>query len=106
IRVAGLPESSRRLLLALALSGELRRSELAAITSAAAVEDAADAGLLVLDGDRVRASHPLLAAVARKRSRARSRRELHRELASVVGDEELRAHHLALAADSPDEGLA
>ena len=60
----------RRLLLAVALSGDLRTAELAAIADPGAVEDAVDAGLLLVDGDRVRASHPLLAAAARKRSRA------------------------------------
>ena len=105
-RVAQLPAPIRRLLLAVALSADLRASELTMLASADAVDDAVDAGVLVVDGDRVRASHPLLGAVARKRSRSRTRRELHRALADVVEDEELRARHLALAADGPDAELA
>ena len=70
------------------------------------MEDAVDAGLLLVDGDRVRASHPLLAAAAKKRSRPRERRELHLALAGVVADEELRALHLALATERPDAELA
>ena len=105
-RVARLPEAVRRLLLAVALSGDLRTSQLATIADPVAVDDAVETGLLLVEGDRVRASHPLLAAAARKRSRARERRELHRELASVVVDEELRALHLALATELPDAELA
>jgi DNA-binding NarL/FixJ family response regulator len=105
-RVGRLPAPSRRLLLATALSARLTTSELGALSGARAVEDAIDAAVLVADDDRVRAAHPLLAAAAMKRSRARTRRELHGELAGVVADEELRARHLALAAEGPDEGLA
>ena len=105
-RVAGLPAAVSRLLLAVALGADLGIAELAAVESPAAVEDALDGGLLVLDGGRVRASHPLLAAVARKRSRARERRELHRALAEVVADPELHALHLALASERPDAKLA
>lgn len=105
-RVAGLPGPVHRPLLAVALSADLGVSQLAALADWAAVEDAIDAGLLVVEGDRVRASHPLLAAAACTRSRASERRELHLELARVVDDEELRARHLALAAQAPDEQLA
>jgi DNA-binding CsgD family transcriptional regulator len=48
----------------------------------------------------------LLAAVASERSRPRERRELHLALAGVVVDAELRARHLALAAEHPDPALA
>jgi DNA-binding NarL/FixJ family response regulator len=103
-RVAGLAEPVRRALLAVALSGDLHAGELAAVTDAG--DDALDAGLLTASGDRLRASHPLLAAAARSRSRRRERREIHRALADAVADEELRARHLALAADRPDSALA
>ena len=105
-RVGRLPAPVRRLLLAVALSGDLRAGELVAVAEPGAVEDAIEGGLLCIDGDRVRASHPLLAAAARKRSRIRTRRALHLELAGVVVDQELRALHLALAADTADETLA
>jgi DNA-binding CsgD family transcriptional regulator len=105
-RVSRLPTSTRRLLLAVALSADLRTTELATVAGTEAVEDAVAAGVLVVDGDRVRASHPLLAAAARKRSRARTRRELHLALAGAVGDDALRAVHLALATDVPDDMLA
>jgi DNA-binding NarL/FixJ family response regulator len=105
-RVGGLPGPIRTLLLALALSADLRPAELAGIASAAALEDAVEGGVLLVEGERVRPSHPLLAAAARKRSRPRERRELHLALAGSVGDAELRALHLALATERPDERLA
>ncbi len=105
-RVSRLPAAARKLLLAVALSADPRTRELAAIVGEDALEDAVDRGLLMLEGERVRASHPLLAAVARKRSRPRERRELHRALAELAADDELRALHLAFAADRPDEELA
>jgi DNA-binding CsgD family transcriptional regulator len=105
-RIARLPHVERRLLLAVALSGNLRTAQLARIGETGAVDAAVDAGVLVIDGGRVRPSHPLLAAVAKRSSRPSDRRELHLELANVVADEELRALHLAHAATLPDEGLA
>jgi DNA-binding CsgD family transcriptional regulator len=105
-RVARLPQSPRRLLLAAALSADLRVDHVAALVGLDALDDAVDAGVLVVDGSRVRAAHPLLAAAAAKHSRVRERRELHRALAEVVDDDELRARHLALAARGPDESLA
>jgi DNA-binding CsgD family transcriptional regulator len=105
-RVAQLAAPARRLLLALALQGDLDVSQLTAIAEPSAVEDAVDAGVVILEGERVRPAHPLLAAAAKTRSRAAERRELHLKLASVVADVELRALHLALATKLPDEGLA
>lgn len=105
-RVLRLPPPLRRLLLAVSLSADLRLTALVTVSSAAEVEDAVEAGLLIVDGDRVRASHPLLATAAKKRSRAAERRELHLALAGAVDDERLRALHLALAAGRPDAELA
>ncbi len=81
-------------------------SQLAEIGGDLALDDAVGAGLLVVEGDRVRPSHPLLAAAARSRARAREQRAMHLELARVVGDSELHALHLALAAEGPDPELA
>ena len=105
-RVARLPRPVRRLLLAVALCGEPRMAELAAIGDPGTVADAVDVGVLLVDGARVRASHPLLAAAAKKRSRPRERRELHLALAGAAADAELRALHLALATVRADEELA
>jgi DNA-binding CsgD family transcriptional regulator len=106
VRVAHLSPGVRRLLLAVALTGDLRVSALPPSIDLDTAEEAVEAGVLVIDGDRVRASHPLLAAAARKRSRARQRRELHLELVEMAADEQLRARHLALAATVPDSDVA
>lgn len=98
-RVSRLASELRRLLLAVALRAELRIDELAAVVSAQVVEEAADTGLLLIDGGRVRAAHPLLAATAKKR-------ELHLTVAEAVVDDALRTHHLALAHRDPDARLA
>jgi DNA-binding CsgD family transcriptional regulator len=105
-RIGRLPASTRKLLLSLALDADLDVSQLAKIVGVKTVEDAVHSGLALVDGDRVRASHPLLAAAARTRARPSARRELHRKLAGVVADEELRTRHLALATDDPDPELA
>ena len=106
VRVAQLSPSVRRLLLAVALTGDLRVSRLPPSIGLDAVEEAVEARVLVIEGDRVRASHPLLPAAARKRSRARQRRELHLELMQTAADEQLRARHMALATSAPDRNVA
>ncbi len=105
-RVTGLPRPVHRLLLALALGGDLDTSKLAGIAEPGTVDEASERGLVVADVHRVRASHPLLAAAIKKQSKGRERRELHLTLASVAADDALRAHHLALASRQPDEKLA
>jgi DNA-binding CsgD family transcriptional regulator/tetratricopeptide (TPR) repeat protein len=105
-RVTSLAPPVRTLLLAVALSADPRVSRLTEIVDPAVLEDGVDAGVLVVDGDRIRASHPLLAAVVKERSSTDERREVHLELAAIAQDEELRAHHLALASPRADEELA
>jgi DNA-binding CsgD family transcriptional regulator len=105
-RVAGLADPVRRALLAVALSPALSRLQLTAVVDPLAIEDSVRSGLLVLDGARVRVSHPLLAAAARKHSTAAERRDLHLALAGAVDDAALRAQHLALASESVDAELA
>ncbi len=106
VRVAELPRGVRRLLLAVALSQDVRVTQLVALSDPESVDSALDDGTLVADEERVRASHPLLAAAAKQRSRAEERRELHLELAQVVTSEALQARHLALGTVEPDEALA
>jgi DNA-binding CsgD family transcriptional regulator len=105
-RVAHLTAGVRTVLLATALSEDLRVGTLSAVAGSDAVDDAVHAGVVVVEGERARAAHPLLAAVARKRSRVHERRELHRFLAGVIDDGPLRALHLALASTGVDENLA
>jgi DNA-binding CsgD family transcriptional regulator len=64
------------------------------------------AGVLEMSGDRIRFTHPLLAAEAATQVTVARRRSLHRELSIVVASPEERARHLALAATGPDERVA
>jgi DNA-binding CsgD family transcriptional regulator len=105
-RVGALPAPVRRALLAVALSHGLSGQELVEVAGPLAVEDGQAAGVLVVEGGRVRAGHPLLAAAAAGGSTAAGRRELHAALGAVVGDQVLAARHRALAATGPDAGLA
>jgi DNA-binding NarL/FixJ family response regulator len=105
-RVGALRPEVRRVLLAVALSAGLTGAELAAVTDPLAVQDAQAAGVLVADGARVRAAHPLLAAAAAGTSTAAGRRELHAALGAAVWDPVLAARHRALAAAGPDAALA
>ena len=106
LRVGELDEPSRRVLLALALDGDLRRSQLHELAGPAAVDAAVASALVELDGERARPVHPLLAAAARRSAGETTRRDLHRVLADVVSDEPRRALHLALASTQPQEALA
>ena len=70
------------------------------------LDSAEEAGVLVIDGDRVRFAHPLLRSVHYSSATGRQRREAHRRLAEVTGAAEGQVRHLALAASGPDEPLA
>jgi DNA-binding CsgD family transcriptional regulator/tetratricopeptide (TPR) repeat protein len=105
-RVGALSTPSKRVLLAMALDSSLSNAELTAVVGPTAVEEAAAAGLVVVDGARARPAHPMLAAAARQRSSSSERRALHAELASAVSDPALRARHMALAAMGADRKLA
>jgi DNA-binding CsgD family transcriptional regulator/tetratricopeptide (TPR) repeat protein len=105
-RIEELPESTQRVVLAVALGGVLSRSQLSALVDLCALEDAITAGLLVCDGTRILPAHPLVAAAAKRRSSAGQRHALHLGLASVVEDVTLRARHLAMATLRPDPDIA
>ena len=72
----------------------------------AALERAAREGVIVLEGSRVRFSHPLFASVCYEEAPVWRRQAVHRSLAEVVVDPEERARHLALATDGPDAAVA
>jgi ATP/maltotriose-dependent transcriptional regulator MalT len=68
--------------------------------------EAVEAGLVEVDPDRIRFTHPLLGSVLFEGSPRAVRRSLHRRLAEVVEDPEERAGHLALGAEGPDAAVA
>lgn len=105
-RVANAPAAARQALLCVALGGTLPRAELEQVVGADATDAAVDGGLLVVDGDRARPSHPLLAAALLARASETDRRRLHRVLAESAADPVRRARHLASAASRPDARLA
>jgi DNA-binding CsgD family transcriptional regulator len=105
-RLRGLPRAARRALLALALGGSIDPEILIQAAGPSGLEQAADAGLLAIEGHRVRVAHPLLASAATKLSLPSQRREIHLMLADATENSELRAQHLALAATRPDGRLA
>jgi DNA-binding CsgD family transcriptional regulator/tetratricopeptide (TPR) repeat protein len=64
--------------------------------------EAEDEGVVVIDGNRLRFTHPLLATGVHTAAAPARRRMLHRRLGEIVDQPELRARHLALSATSPD----
>ena len=79
--LARLPEEACRLLVAVALKADLEKSDLSSIATSAAIDAAVEAGLLRVDGEQVRASHPLLALAVKQRSCASLRRAVRNALA-------------------------
>jgi DNA-binding CsgD family transcriptional regulator len=71
-----------------------------------AIIEAEDAGVLVIEHERIRFTHPLLASSVYGCASDGRRRQLHRRLAEVVTDAEERARHLAQSVTEADERLA
>jgi DNA-binding CsgD family transcriptional regulator len=110
-RLATLPDASRETLL---LAAALARPTVEALTAAQGdpstvlngLERACRAGVIELDEQTVRFSHPLLASACYDEAPPWRRRDAHARLAAAVSDSEERARHLALAAEGPDPGVA
>jgi DNA-binding CsgD family transcriptional regulator/tetratricopeptide (TPR) repeat protein len=66
------------------------------------LETAERHGIITIEGNRIRFTHPLLASGVYADASATQRRRMHRRLAGIVGDLELRARHLALASTNAD----
>ena len=89
-----------------ALSPDLRLGQLLRVSDERALAEAVASGVLVVDGEHVRAAHPLIAAAAARDCPPAELRALHRLIAETGIDDELRIRHLALAATEPDTELA
>jgi ATP/maltotriose-dependent transcriptional regulator MalT len=59
-------------------------------------------GIIFIEGNRIRFTHPLLASGVYTDASPTQRRLMHRRLAGVVNEIELRARHLALASTAAD----
>jgi DNA-binding CsgD family transcriptional regulator len=79
---------------------------LGAELATAGLDGAAAAGVIEVDRDTVRFTHPLLAAAAYGRARPERRRQIHERLAEVVTEPEERARHLARTVVGTDESVA
>ncbi len=108
-RLAVLPPDTREALLAAASLSEPRLDVIEAALRRdprPELASASEAAVVVVEGDRVRFVHPLLASAAYGLAGDDERRAVHRRLADAVGEPEERARHLALAAAGPDEEVA
>jgi hypothetical protein len=108
-RLTALPEESRHFLLAAAAHAHptVAITEAASeVTADAGLGPALDAGIVELDGSRIRFTHPLLAAGVLEAANARRRADVHARLAELLEDPEARAWQLASSVNEPDESVA
>ena len=100
-RLSGLTEGAQRLLL---VSAALAQPTLTALVAESgepdaterALDEALAAGVLELDGERIRFTHPLIASIPYADLTPAARRDLHQRIAASVTDVEERARHAAL----------
>jgi DNA-binding CsgD family transcriptional regulator len=106
-RLTALSPSARAVLLPVAA---LAQPTLSLMQARAAmgegVEEAAQAGVLQIDGERLRFAHPLLASFVYADASEVERQAVHRRLALLVADPEENALHLGRGAVGPDESVA
>ena len=108
-RLLALPAESRDFLLAAAADPHASVDLLEAASGVArdaGLAPALDAGVVEQDGERVRFTHPLLAAGAYELAPAERRADVHARLADLVEDPEARGRHLAVSVTEPDRAVA
>lgn len=108
LRIGHLDREIRDLLLAAACASNPTVELLALVTGTSVdhidqmLDEPMTKGIVVLHGDVVRFSHPLLARSVYTDATPAERRAMHRSLSKAVELPELRARHMALAASSAD----
>jgi DNA-binding CsgD family transcriptional regulator len=102
-RLGSLSARAREALLA---ASALSQPTLDLIQDDSAVDEARAAGVVELDGQAIRFTHPLLASIHYASASPKRRRDVHKRLAEVVLEPEERARHLGLAIDGTDEVVA
>ena len=108
-RLSTLPPDARAFLLTAAACAHSTVSVTEAasgIPRAAGLAPSLEAHVVELDGERIRFTHPLLAAGAYEIAEPLERREVHARLAQVLEDPEARAWQLAASVEPPDEATA
>jgi DNA-binding CsgD family transcriptional regulator len=111
IRVGELPPSTQELLLMCSAASTPTTSLLRFAAAdpdrlSSDLDTAASAGLIDIEGGRIRFTHPLLSSAIYSEASPVQRRQIHHRLAETVRDEEERAWHLALAASGADPKIA
>jgi DNA-binding CsgD family transcriptional regulator len=110
-RLRSLTDQTRELLL---FAAGLAHPTIATVTaavgdpkkSARCLDDAVAAGVLELDGERVRFTHPLIASIPYADLPPAVRRQLHERLAATVTDPEEHARHAALGSTERSSAVA
>jgi DNA-binding CsgD family transcriptional regulator len=106
-RLAALSPSARATLLPVAALAQPTLSLVqAGAAEAEGVDEAVQAGVLQIDGERLRFAHPLLTSFVYGDAPEAVRRAVHRRLAALVADPEENALHLGRGAVEPDESVA
>ena len=108
-RLLALPQESRDFLLAAAAHAHptIPITEAASgVRREAGLTPALEARIVELDGERIRFTHPLLAAGAYETADPLRRTEIHARLAELLEDLEARAWQLAASVEQPDEQVA
>ena len=108
-RIEALTPDSRDFLLAAAAHAHPTTTIVEAATGVdrqAGLVPAIRAGIVEVDRDRIRFTHPLLAAGAYNAADFVRRKEIHARLAELLDDPEARAWQLAASVDQPDESVA
>ncbi len=108
-RLLALPLESRDYLLAAAAHAHPTTTVVEAASGVGrdvGLAPALESRIVELDGDRIRFTHPLLAAGAYETADPVRRTEIHARLAELLEDPEARAWQLAASIAQPDEGVA
>ncbi|HYF11336.1 MAG TPA: AAA family ATPase, partial [Actinomycetota bacterium] len=109
-RLEGLPAETLEALEAVSALSAPTPDVIAAATDPSGVDrrlgPAIEHNVVEIAGDRVRFTHPLLASAIYQKITPARRRALHARLATIVGDAEERARHLALSVEDPDIAVA
>ncbi len=108
-RLLGLPPESRDFLIAAAAHAHptISITETASgVTRNVGLRPALDARIVDIDGERIRFTHPLLAAGALEIADRHRRSEIHARLAELLEEPEARAWQLAASVDEPEEAVA
>jgi DNA-binding CsgD family transcriptional regulator len=108
-RLLALPQESRDYLLAAAALSQPTLNLIEAVTGVgreAGLVPALDARIVELEGNRIRFTHPLLAASVYQAADPVRRAGVHARLAELVDDPEAKGRHLAASVERPDESVA